>query len=240
MSAPAKCWSRKPFKVYAWVDRGYYHTGDQINASFQAQTLDCKGVKGAGVLELYKVKYDDKAQPVETQVQKWNLDTNDQGTATQTIKAAEPGQYRLSYTIADAKNHQIEGGYVFIIRGEGFNGKDFRFNDVEITTDKKEYAAGDKVKLMVNTNRDNAAVLLFVRPSNSIYLAPKLVRLNGKSTIKEIDVGKKDMPNFFVESITISDARIFTDVREVIVPPADRILNVSVADAVMTYKLNNL
>src|SRR5262249_46654605 len=29
--------ARKPFKVYAWVNRGYYQTGDAIEASFQAQ-----------------------------------------------------------------------------------------------------------------------------------------------------------------------------------------------------------
>ena len=38
--------------------------------------------------------------------------------ANQTIdsKAAEPGQYRLSYKLTDAKQHTIEGGYVFIVR----------------------------------------------------------------------------------------------------------------------------
>ena len=49
--------ARKPFKVYAWVDRGYYHVGDQINAQLRAQTLDGKPVKGAGLLKLFKVSY---------------------------------------------------------------------------------------------------------------------------------------------------------------------------------------
>jgi uncharacterized protein YfaS (alpha-2-macroglobulin family) len=228
--------ARQPFKVYAWVDRGYYHVGDQINAHFQAQTLDRKPVKGTGLLKLFFVKYDEKAQPVETEVGRWKLDTNDQGTATQQIKAKEPGQYRLSYAVTDAKGREIEGGYVFVIRGEGFDGKDFRFNDVEVTTDKKEYAAGDKVKLQVNANRADATVLLFVRPSNGIYLPPKVIRLKGKSTIEEIAVGRKDMPNFFVEALTVSNAKIFTDVREVIVPPEDRVLNVSVTSDAPEYK----
>ena len=32
--------ARKPFKVFAWVDRGHYRAGDTIKASFTAQTLD--------------------------------------------------------------------------------------------------------------------------------------------------------------------------------------------------------
>ncbi|MCL2647521.1 MAG: MG2 domain-containing protein [Phycisphaerales bacterium] len=232
--------ARQPFKVYAWVNRGYYHVGDAIEASFKAQTLDNNPVKGTGSIKLFKIAYDAKAQPVETEVQRWKLDTNDRGEATQQIKAQAPGQYRLSYTMTDAKNHEIEGGYVFLIRGDpsapDSAGGSFRFNDIEITTDKKEYAAGDKVKLLVNADRENATVLLFVRPSNGVYLAPKVIRLKGKSAVEEIEVGKKDMPNFFVEALTVSSAKIFTDVREVIVPPADRILNVAVTADAAEYK----
>ena len=71
------------------------------------------------------------------------------------------GQYRLSYVVTDKAEHAIEGGYVFVVRGEGFDGNDFRFNDVELVPDKREYAPGEKVRLQVNTNRaglDGAAV----------------------------------------------------------------------------------
>ena len=144
---------------------------------------------------------------------RWNLDTKDDGTAEQTIKAQAAGQYRLSYDVTDAKGHEIEGGYVFIIRGDGFDGKEFRFNDIEVTTDKKEYAAGEKVKLMVSANRTDGTVLLFVRPSNGVYLAPMVIRLKGKSVVEEVEVGKKDMPNFFVEALTVANAHVYTDVR---------------------------
>ena len=40
--------ARQPFKVYAWVDRGYYRTGDVVHAAFKAQTLDHKPVQGRG------------------------------------------------------------------------------------------------------------------------------------------------------------------------------------------------
>jgi uncharacterized protein YfaS (alpha-2-macroglobulin family) len=220
--------ARKPFRVFAWVDRGYYHTGDSVTAGFRAQTLDGKGVPGQGELTLFRVRYDDKNRPVETAVQTWKLDTDAEGQAREKIKAAEPGQYRLSYRLTDAKKHTIEGGYVFVVRGEGFDGRGYRFNDLELTTDRREYAPGDKVKLLVNTDRAGDTVLLFVRPANGIYLPPKVVRLTGKSVEEEVAVVPKDMPNFFVEALTVADGRLHTEVREVVVPPEKRVLNVAV------------
>ena len=49
--------ARKPFQIFAWSDRGYYQVGDAIHATFQAQTLDHKPVKGKGVVTLYRVTY---------------------------------------------------------------------------------------------------------------------------------------------------------------------------------------
>ena len=43
--------ARKPFKVFAWVDRGYYRVGDTITASFAARQLDGNGVAGTGKLQ---------------------------------------------------------------------------------------------------------------------------------------------------------------------------------------------
>ncbi len=229
---------RQPFRVFAWVDRGFYRVGDTVNASFAARRLDGLGVAGPGKLRLLKIRYDDKnaSEPIETEVRAWELATNSEGLATLTIKASEQGQYRLSYSVTDAAGHSLEGGYLFTIVGEGFAGSDFRFNDLEIVPGQREYAPGDKVQLQINTNRVGSTVLLFVRPSNGIYPAPQFVRLEGKSTIVLVEVTTKDMPNFFVEAVTISAARVHTQVCEIHVPPAKRILNVDVVPSADVYQ----
>jgi len=228
--------ARRPFKVYAWVDRGHYRVGDVVQADFSAQTLDNKPVKGKGQLKLLKIGYDKDAKPVETAAQEWALDTDDQGKSRVQIKANEPGQYRLSYNVTDAKNHSIEGGYLFCIIGEGFDGSGFRFNNIELVADKREYKPGEKVQLMINTNRPNSTVVLFARPLQGTYLPPKVIRLKGKSTLEEIVVAKKDMPNFFIEAYTISDGKLYSETREIVVPPESRILDVAVAPSALQYK----
>ncbi|MFP6587875.1 MAG: MG2 domain-containing protein, partial [Pirellulaceae bacterium] len=228
--------TRKPFKVFTWVDRGYYHTGDSINANFHAQTLDKRAVQGKGKLELLKLTYDRKGEPIESVVQKWKLDTDDEGRARIQIKAANKGQYRLSYTVDDGEGHEIEGGYIFTVIGDGYDGSQFRYSDIELVPDKREYAPGDTVKLQINTELRGSTVLLFVRPTNGVYLPPKLVRLNGKSTVVEITVIQKDMPNFFVEAVTIANGRVFQETKEIVVPPEKRVINVAVTPSAETYK----
>jgi uncharacterized protein YfaS (alpha-2-macroglobulin family) len=237
--------ARKPFQVFAWVDRGHYRAGDAIEARFRAQTLDRKPVQGNGELTLLRIAYpplpppgrggQGGGEPVEKAVQTWKLNTDAEGKAVQQIKAAGTGQYRLSYKLTDAKKHTIEGGYVFLVRGEGFDGRDFRFNDIELVTDKREYQPGDKVQLLLNTNRNDGVVLLFVRPANGVYLPPRLLRLKGKSIAQEVAVVQKDMPNFFIEAVTVANGRVHTDVREVIVPPEKRVLNIEVQPSQKEY-----
>ena len=228
--------ARKPFKVYAWVDRGHYRVGDSVEASFSAQTLDNKPVTGSGVLRLLKIAYDKDGKPVETEVQKWNLAPNPEGRARQQIKASQAGQYRLSYTLKDVKGHEIEGGYVFCIAGQGFDSSQFRFNDLELVADQSEYKPQQNLRLMINTNRAGGTVVLFPRPANGVCREAKVIRLKGKSAIEEIQVAKKDMPNFFVEAFTVADGKVHQEMREIIVPPEDRVLKVEAVTDSKQYK----
>ena len=228
--------ARQPFRVFAWVDRGHYKVGDDIHASFQAQTLDKKPVKGTGELTLFRITYGADQKPLEEPVQTWKVDTDESGRAHQQVAASKAGQYRLSYKVTDAQQHTIEGGYIFVVRGEGFDGREFRFNDLELITDKQEYAPGDTVKLMVTTNKVDGCVVLFIRPSNGVYLPPKVIRLKGKTTVEDIAVIQKDMPNFFLEAFTISEGKYHQETREVVVPPEKRMINVEVLASQTEYQ----
>ena len=227
--------ARRPFKVYAWLDKGLYRVGDTIKASFKAQTLDQKPVSGKGRLKLYRITYKDN-KPQETQVASWPLNTDAEGSATLQIQASRPGQYRLAYTVSNTKNHSIEGGYIFTVRGEGDDSAEYRFAKIELITDKAEYAPGETVRLQINTDRRGATVMLFVRPVNGIYQPPQVIPMAGKTAFEEIQISKKDMPNFFVEAVSVYDGKVHTDIREVVVPPEKRVLSVKVTPSKTDYR----
>ncbi|MCO6430542.1 MAG: alpha-2-macroglobulin [Deltaproteobacteria bacterium] len=229
--------ARKPFKVFAWVDRGYYRAGDTVKASFKAHRLDGKPVAGKGALKLLKVEYSKGSdKPKETEVETWELDTDEQGQSELQLKASAAGQYRLAYTVEDKAGHSIEGGYLFTVYGDNFLSEKYRFNDIEIIPDKREYQPGEKARLLINTANSDSTVLLFLRPSNGVYLKPEVARLEGKSRVFEVEITKRDMPNFFVEAVTVAGGEVHSEIKELFVPPEKRVLNVDVTTDKSDYK----
>lgn len=227
--------TREPFRVYAWVDRGFYRAGDTIEANFRAQTIDGKPIEGSGVARLLSIRYDENGAPVETEIERYELPTNANGEARLSLTAGQAGQYRIAYTLTNASGASVEGGALVLVLGEGFDGSDFRFDALELLVERSEYAPGDTVKLVINTNRIDSTVLLFLRPENGSYAEPKVLRLRGKTTTYEFEVERGDMPNFFVEALTVANGRIYRAVREIVVPPESRVLGLEVEPDASEY-----
>jgi uncharacterized protein YfaS (alpha-2-macroglobulin family) len=228
--------ARRPFTVYTWVDRGHYRTGEKIEVGVRALTLDRKPVAGEGSLKLLAITYDNERRPVETPVESFDLTLDAEGQARVVLKAAAPGQYRLSAAIDDGHGHEVEGGYLLTITGQGFDSASFRFNDLEIVPEHKEYRPGETLRLLINTNRPNSTALLFVRPVNGVYSPPKVIHLRGKSAVEEIGIVPGDLPNIFVEAMTVSDGKVHTEAREIAIPPESRIVDVAIEPSQTTYK----
>ncbi|OGV52285.1 MAG: hypothetical protein A2X49_17130 [Lentisphaerae bacterium GWF2_52_8] len=230
--------ARKPFRVYTWVNAGYYQAGDTVKAGVSARTPDDKPIKADGSVRLLKISYDVNGKPSEKELQNWPVSTNEEGLANLQMRAAAPGQYRISAKLKSGGS-TIEGGYVFTVLGPDGSAPDtnsYRFNDLELSQDKREYAPGEKLKLFIGTNQPKSAVLLFLRPSNGVCLPPKMLALEGKAAIEEIEVIKKDMPNFFVEALTVSDGKVHSAMREISVPPEKKILQVDIRPSANRYQ----
>ena len=84
-------------------------------------------------------------------MQIWSVQTDPNGQVLQQLKASSPGQYRISATIKDEQGHSVEGGYIFTVVGEGFDGAAYRFNHLELVPDRREYAPGEQVEMQINT-----------------------------------------------------------------------------------------
>ena len=60
--------------------------------------------------------------------------------------------------------------------------------------------------------------------------------MRGKSTVEEIGIVPRDMPNIFVEALTIADGKVHDEVREIAIPPESRVVDVAVEPSQKTYK----
>lgn len=227
--------ARKPFAVTLWLDRGFYQAGNDAVATVRVQSPQGKGVETSGEVKLYRIRYGSHGKTSEEEIESWPLSTDAGGAATLRFRADASGQYRISY-IAKAKDSKnakeaIEGARVFTIRGDTEQAGDFRYNSLELIPDKKQYTPGDTMRLAVNSHYPTATVLLF--PTNTSYAQtgnqkPLQIALQNGSYIHSQAIGVAEQPNFFCEAITIFEGKMYSEVVEVFVPPAEKTLNVQI------------
>ncbi len=216
--------ARKAYNVTVWLDRGYAHVGDPIIATIAARTALGKEVATRGKAILYRISTDKQGEVSEKEVQRWDISTTAENNSQLKLQAGAAGQYRLAARMTDNKGREIEGAILFTVRGEGESEGGLQYSDIELIPDKRTYANDSTVKLLINTRRPDSTVLLSLRGG----MEYKFIHIVGQSTVVDIPVSLKDMPNFFVEAATVSNAKVHTAVREIIVPPEKRILNVEV------------
>jgi alpha-2-macroglobulin len=230
--------ARRPFEVYVSLDRGYYNAGDSGKVSVHARTLDGREVKASGGLTIYRITYAKDGTPTEEAVSQADLSLTEKndGASLTAFTFAKGGQHRASAKLKDEAGHEIEGTSFFTVRGVGFDGgNDFRFDDLEIVTEKDEYAPGDEVEITINTNRPGSTVALFLRAQNGTYPAPIWLKLEGKSATHRFKLTETDQPNVFIEAYTVSDAKVHQVTRQIVVPPKKRIATVELLPDAQTY-----
>ena len=227
--------ARRPFEVYVYPDRGWNLAGEEATIQLSARTLDGRTVTGAGLLRILRVQYVGGGVQEEV-IESVDLKLDDDGAANHKLKWVRGGQYRLSFKVKDAAGHEVEGVSFVTVRGDGFNeGKEVRFDDLEVLVRRSEYAPGDEVELVINTNREGSTVALMVRATNGRYPEPVWLKLEGKSAEYRFKVGESDQPNFFVEAFTVSDAKVHHVVQQILVPPTKRIATVELTPDKETY-----
>ena len=239
--------ARKPFSVNTWINRGYALTGEKIIANTTARTLDGKVVQGTGTMTLKKVTFDLSGKLTEKDIDQWELNTiqwelNTIASTTESNQAFEqvnfkvntPGQYRLVSAITDSKGRTTEGAILFTVKGltKDDTIENAQYNDLELIPDKRTYATGENVKLLINTKRKDSTVIVFIKGSSDYHF----LQLKGNSHVLEIPVTLADMPNFFIEAMTISNGAVHQITKEIIVPPTKRTLNVEVLPSSEKYK----
>jgi len=222
--------SRKPFAVFLWTHRGFYRTGDPIVLRLTARQSDGQSVTGAVrvILQRLRVAPDDGLS--WHPIQEWNTSFTEESQPTLTFPAAQPGQYRLVGTVTDHRGRTGEGTAEFTVRGVSTTDQpEFRFTAFALIPETPIVSPGENAGMLIQSQQPDATVLLFVRPEQGRYPNPEVVRLSGRTDYRTFPVIPADRPNIFVEALTVQGGRVHTDVREILVPPDERILDLSLS-----------
>jgi uncharacterized protein YfaS (alpha-2-macroglobulin family) len=225
--------ARRPFEVVVWTNRGHARAGDEIEATIAASTLAGKPVVGAkGTLKIYQLSMNAEGRVVENETQSWPITTDAEGRVQHKFAAPATGQYRLAASLSFKEGEAVEGATILNIHSPGRDDpKNWNFGPLELVSDKSEYKPGDSVKLRVNSDRENANVWLFLHIAGGAGREARRIQLDGKSLEVEVPLTLKDMPNMFIEGVSVHGAKVHNAVRQILLPPVSKLVEVTLEPA---------
>lgn len=224
--------ARKPFEIVVRADHGHARPGDEVEAKISAATLEGKPVQAAeGTLRLLRLVSGENGKIDEKEVSIWPVKTDAEGEITQRFQAPAAGQYRLAAKLALAGGEAVEGAIILNVHGAEKPGVDWHFGAIELVADKLSYGPKDTLRLRVNSDQPNAHVWLFLRAEQGGGREAKRIVLDGRSGEVEIPLSINDMPNTFIEAVTVHGAEVHSTVRQILLPPESRVLEVTVEPA---------
>lgn len=226
--------TEKPFFVRLEPRRFLYKPGDAVEVSIRAEDANGRGVASEGKLVLASrkdtvVEEDGEKKTVTEWVDMGSVPakTREDGTGTAEMVVDSEGQFRLTYVSAGEDGTEVTGEtFVWCVSRE-FAGSQYRFSGVQVLTDRDTYAIGDGIEVLVNSQVEDATILLTVEAGDRI-LAKKVVTAKGRSHLEKMTVGEGWTPNVYVKALTIRDGRVWMDRAQVIVPPVRKFLDVSI------------
>jgi uncharacterized protein YfaS (alpha-2-macroglobulin family) len=102
----------------------------------------------------------------------------------------------------------------------------YRPGGVEIIVDKDTFRAGQTAPVMISVPTNDRYVLFSVE-GQDLY-SYQLLHVTGTAKLIELPIEEKHVPNIFLNAAMVSDAQMFVDNKQVVVPPVQQFLSVEV------------
>lgn len=230
--------TRQAYYTFVQPDRGYYKPGEVIQMRFRCLTPDFQPVKTEGVVTVSQVTYGgpDNAHIDEKQLYRQTHKTDDNGELVLKYRLERSAQLKFKFESPDKWGGVVQGFGLVWVCGREFDGKFYKFNDLELITDKRIYQPGETAHVMINVNHAGSHVLFSDDVDNQHMLSWKLLHIPGKSMVVDVPIERTSRPNFFVEATTVSNLRLHQQSRNILVPPEESVLDVTVASDKPEYR----
>lgn len=226
--------------VYAFVetDRGFYRPGETVFAMARTLLADMKPAKAAGAWSLARVLYtgENGARIVEEPVAVQDATPDEEGRVAFSFVPQESGQFRLSFKTKDAWGQEVLGTTILWVHGGDLAGRAFKFNDLELVTDKRTYKPGETAHVLVRTARPGATVIFADRVDSGALLSWRVIQLATQAQVVDVPLAKGDVPNRWIEATVVDGGRVHSEAREILVPPPAAVAEIAVKPDKSVYK----
>jgi len=152
--------------------------------------------------------------------------TNDKGEAEFSFTPAQAGYYRIAWNSSDKGTAIIRGETAVWVTTNATTELGYRHGGLEIIVDKDTARAGQKTPVMITTPVSNRYVLFSVEGES--LMSYQLLHLDGTAKLIELPLETRHEPNVFLSAAMVNERQLFTDTKQLIVPPDRHFLNVEV------------
>ncbi len=230
--------TRQEYYAFVETDGGWYRPGNETFVEVRTLTPDNVPVAAKGEVMVARVRQrgSDARDSGEEIVRRWPAETDPEGRLSFKYPISGEGQYRITFLAHDSQQKEVQGNAVFWVSGPKFDGRVYRFNDLEIITDKRTYKIGETAHLLVNVAENNSRVLFSDNVSQGVLLGWRFLDIAARSTVIDIPIEARHVPNFFVEATLVRNGRVHSESRELLVPPVRGLFDVTVKSDKAVYR----
>lgn len=230
--------TRQAFYAFVEADGGWYRPGNEVFVEVRALTPDNVPVAAKGEIAVRRIRYGGTANADVTEeiVKRWDAETDAEGRLSFKYLIPGEGMYRITFQTRDGWGEEVQGNAVFWVRGPKFDGRVYRFNDLEVVADERTYKVGETAHLLVNVAENNSRILFSDEVTRGTLRSYRFLDVPSRSTVVDVPIEPKHVPNFFVEATLVRNGRLHQECRELFVPPIEGMLNVSVKTDKPQYK----
>jgi hypothetical protein len=154
------------------------------------------------------------------------LATDDKGDAVLSFTPPREGFYRVAWSSPDKGASPVQAQAAVWVTTNRTTELGYRYGGLQIITDKDTYRVGERAPVMLTSYLPNRYVLFSVEGDD--LDSYQVVHLDGASQLIETPIEAKHTPNIFLSAAMVSERQLFTDTKQLIVPPAEHFLNVEV------------
>ena len=228
----------KALQVSVAPRNNLYSPGDMVRAEVATKNLGGEPVPTSATLYVERVVWDEDAQKEKvTTVSTQRIDTAPSATITAEwrVPADEAGRMRFLVQADDPFGGKSQAYGWFTVAGPDTKDIHTKYQGAEILTDKNIYAVDDAARVMITTQFPGASAWFWI-DSGSGNLEKKLVPLPNRTNFVSVPITEGFVPNSKIHVVVVRDKTVFTDEKELIVPPQRRVLRVEVVPDKETYK----
>src|SRR6266436_3410285 len=158
--------------------------------------------------------------------------TDAEGSAQLNFTPERDGYYRVTWESSQGNGKRgrflppITAETTVMVATNATTELGYRPGGVEIIVDKDTFRSGQTAPVMISVPTNDRYVLFSVE-GQDLY-SYQLIHVTGTAKLIELPIEEKHVPNIYLTGTMVSDAQMFVDTKQVVVPPVQQFLSVDV------------